>query len=129
MNSETLLLRQAHPNFVKDNLITSQAFIPFPKDGGLLSVYDGDQIAAPDSYRHYTEVLGNQSHSVWAATKGEADDVGTPGIPDSLPGNPAHAAIDFRGVPESSWRKIAKRLKSAAINRGCQYRPVGNPTD
>lgn len=123
MNSETLLLRQAHPNFVKDNLVTSQAFVPFPKDGGLLSVYDGEQVSALDSYRHFTQVLKNQSHSVWAVTKREADDAGTPGIADSLPENPAHTAIDFRGVPESSWRKIAKRLKAAAIDRGCQYRP------
>ena len=57
MTAETILLRQAHPQFMKGTQITSQVFMPFPKDKGLLSVYDGDQITAADSHRHYTQTL------------------------------------------------------------------------
>jgi len=42
MNDQTLLLRQVHPNFLPDGELSSQAFYPFPKDNGRLSVYDGD---------------------------------------------------------------------------------------
>ena len=127
MTPDTLLLRQAHPNFIKEDWVTSQAFIPFPKDKGLLSVYDGDQITAAESHRHYTQVLGNQSHSVWAVTKAEADQESVTGRPDPLPDNPAHAAIDFSEVPQKTWRRIAKRLKMKAINRECAYLPEGQP--
>ena len=55
MNDQTLLFRQAHPNFVVEGMLTSQAFTPFPKDQGNLSVYDGDQVSPQEAYRHYTE--------------------------------------------------------------------------
>ena len=120
MNSETHLLRHAHPSFMDGNQITSQVFMPFPKDDGKLSVYDGDQIEPDQSYIHYTSVLGNQSHSVWCVTKAEADGESVTGSPDPLPGFPAHACIDFGDHPEKVCRKIAKRLKSIALARGCQ---------
>ena len=46
MTSETLLLRQIHPSFVQKGRVTSQAFRPTPKDEHLLSVDNGDKIAA-----------------------------------------------------------------------------------
>lgn len=64
MTLETILLRQAHPRFMEGEFPTSQVFYPFPKDDGKLSVYDGDQITAENAHRHYTQVLGNESHSV-----------------------------------------------------------------
>ena len=123
MSPETLLLRQAHPNFMNGLAITSQVFMPFPKDDGELSAYDGDQIGAEDSFKHYTEVVGKESTSVWAVTKAEADGEGVTGGPAPLPDSPAHAKIDFGILPEKSCRKIAKRLKTIAQARGCQYRP------
>ena len=45
MQPETPLLRQVHPQWFKDDHVVSLAFRPFPKDEGLLSVYDGSQIA------------------------------------------------------------------------------------
>jgi hypothetical protein len=105
------------------NQITSQVFMPFPKDDGKLSVYDGDQIELEESFRHYTEVLVNQSYSIWSVTKAEADGEGVRGSPDPLPGFSAHACIDFHTHPEKVCRKIAKRLKSIALARGCRYMP------
>lgn len=63
---DTLLPRQAHPNFVKDDIVTSLAFVPFSKDQCLLSACDGDQITPAESYRNFIEVRENRSHSVWA---------------------------------------------------------------
>lgn len=121
MNQTTLLLRQAHPRFMTGLEVTSQAFMPFPKDDGKLSVYDGDQISPEAAHAHYTQVLGNQSHSVWAVSKAEADSEGVPGEPDPLPDFPAHASIDFSSKSAKDCRKIAKILKTKALDRGCLY--------
>jgi hypothetical protein len=123
MSPTTPLLRQAHPNFMAGGEITSQVFMPFPKDDGSLSVYDGDQCSPADAYEHYTQVLCNQSAGGWSVTKAEADGAGAEGRPDPLPDFPAHAAIDFGGIPEKDRRKVAKRLKALASSRGCQYWP------
>jgi hypothetical protein len=124
MRPDTLLYRQAHPNFVNGDTVTSQAFVPFPKDKGELSVDDGDLVTAQESYRHYTQDLGNASDSVWAVTKTEADTTGAPASPAPLPDNPAHARLDFNSIPEKHWRKTAKRLKEHALTHGCQFRPA-----
>jgi branched-chain amino acid aminotransferase len=44
MTNDTLLYRQVNPQFMADDLPTSQAFKPFPGDVGKLSVYDGELI-------------------------------------------------------------------------------------
>jgi len=124
MNADTLLLRQAHQEFAPEGAITSQVFIPFPKDEGLLSVDDGDQITAADAYAHYTNVLGLRSDSVWSVSKAEADGQSVPAIPTPESERPSHASIDFRGKSESECRKIAKKLKASAMARGCLFRPA-----
>lgn len=127
MNPATHLLRHAHPNFMDGDQISSQVFMPFPRDDGKLSVYDGDQMSAEESYRHYTEELGNRSHSVWAVTKAEADGEGAEAKPDPLPGFAAHSCVDFGSRPEKICRKIAKRLKAFAVQRGCQHLSKSSP--
>lgn len=124
MTPATLLHRQAHPKFMDGAQITSQVFFPFPKDNGFLSVYDGEQISAAEAYEHYTQVLGNESHSVWSVTKAEADGEAVPASADALPDFPSHAKIDFSGKSDKECRKIAKKLKAWATGRGCQYLPV-----
>ncbi len=118
MTDETILLRQAHPKFVSEGQVTSQAFVPFPKDDAKLSVYDGDQISAEESHLHYTETLKNESESVWGITCSEVADTNLSSIPDPLPDFSSHAAIDFSGKPNSACRKLAKKLKEFALNRG-----------
>jgi len=123
MNDETLLLRQVHPAFIESGQLTSQAFVPFPKDKGKLSVYDGDQISASEAHKHYTEVLGNASDSVLGVTCAEVEQAGLTSASDPLEDFPAHALIDFTAHPEKSFRKLAKKLKASAIARGCLYSP------
>lgn len=123
MNSATLLYRQAHPKFIEQGQLTSQVFMVFPKDEGYLSVYDGDLINPKDAFNHYTKILLLASDSVWAVTKAEAESAGVPASPDPKTGFPEHSKIDFGNPTEKENRKIAKRLKSFALGRGCQYKP------
>lgn len=125
MSPETILFRQVHPKFFdNDGILTSQAFMPFPKDDGGLSVYDGDQISAADSYDHYTRILGNASDSVWGVAGSEVAAAGLAARPDELPDFPSHALIDFGEKSEKECRKCAKKLKSAALARGLLYQPA-----
>ena len=126
MTADSFLLRQAHPNFMKEDLPTSQVFMPNSEDQGQMSAYDGDQISASDAYAHYTKTLGKQSHSVWSITKGEADGHGVPASPDPIPDSPSHAKVDFSPLPEKRWRPIAKKLKALALARGCQFKPASS---
>lgn len=121
MNDETLLLRQVHPQFLQDDQLTSQAFFPFPKDAGHLSVYDGDQISPEASYRHYTETLELPSKGVWTVAGAESTGLGLVHVPDPLPESPAHAVIDFGQRPEKECRKLSKRLRDYAVQRGCLH--------
>ena len=124
MTPTTLLLRHAHPSFMDGDRITSQVFMPFPKDEGCLSVYDGDLIKPEDSYAHYTQTLGNQSSGLWALTKAETDRENVPASADPLPNFPSHSKIDFGKRLEKDCRKIAKRLKILAAQRGKLYSPI-----
>lgn len=124
MNADTLLLRQAHADFLQNGELTSQVFFPFPKDEGQLSVYDGDQIQPENSFEHYTQNLGFSSAGVWGVTCGEVGNIGDlASSPDPLPENPAHALIVFPGSEDKMNRKLAKKLKAIATVRGCLYRP------
>lgn len=121
MTPETRLLRQVHPNFVQAGELSSQAFFPFPKDKGKLSMYDGDQIEPQLAHQHYTEALRNESVGVWGVTCEEVNCVGLAAVPDPLQDFAAHSLIDFGGRNEKECRKVAKRLRAAAVERGCLY--------
>lgn len=123
MTPNTVLLRQIHPNFYPNGELTSQAFLPFPKDQGKPSVYDGDQISAADAFAHYTMVLQNESCCVWGVNCGEVEGVGLSSASDPLVGFPSHALIDFSGRSEKECRKLAKLLKAFALTRGCLHQP------
>lgn len=124
MNEDTLLFRQVHPDFIRDGQLTSQAFCPSSKDNGKLSVYDGDQISARDAYEHYTQSQGYKSDSVWVVTKKETDSEGALASPDPLEDFPAHSIIDFGASSKGKCRSLAKKLRTFAIQHGCQYSPV-----
>ena len=123
MNDQTLLQRQVHPNFVPDGELSSQAFYPFPKDNGRLSVYDSDKISPEASFRHYSVDLGYSSAGVWGVDCGEVAGAGLTSQPDSIPNSPAHAYIDFGQRVDKECRKLAKKLKEFAAARGCLHKP------
>lgn len=123
MNDKTLLLRQAHPQFIIEGHMTSQAFTPFPKDEGLLSVYDGDLIGSSAAYHHYTEILQFQSAGVWGMKRAEAESTNLICRPDPLENFAEHTVIDFSSHSPKAIRKLAKRLRDLAVARGCLYAP------
>lgn len=124
MNSETLLLRQVHPSFIEEGFVSSQAFMPFPKDEGLLSVYNGDLIEAHTAHLHYTEVLRFQSAGVWGVLCAEANEINLPNRPDPLEDFAQHAVIDFTSHSTKAARKLAKKLRDFAVARGDLYAPT-----
>ena len=85
MNDETLLLRQVHPGFVRNERVTSQAFTPRPSDGNRLSVYDGDQIEPEAAWRHYTTLQSLESAGVMAVTLAECTALDLPVRSDPEP--------------------------------------------
>jgi hypothetical protein len=117
MNDLTILFRQAHPSFVENDEVTSQAFIPFPKDEGKPSVDDGDLTTAEAAFNYWTNDLGNESAGTWGVTCNEVTDSGLSYESNPLPKNPAHALIDFTAHPEKHHRKLAKKLKAFANAR------------
>ncbi len=125
MQSGTLLLRQVHPQWIKDGRILSLAFRPFPKDEGLLSVYDGDRITARDSWLHFTQGQGFNSAGVWAVSVAESEACDLSSRPDPLPGNPDHAVIDFTAHARKQQEAKSKILSARAQERGCLFGPDG----
>ncbi|MDE0448052.1 MAG: hypothetical protein OXH96_15420 [Spirochaetaceae bacterium] len=120
MTQDSLLFRQVNPNFVREGRITSQVFKPTPKDGKLLSVYDGELITAQNSYMHYTVRLGFSSLGVVAVTPAECGKLDLRVNSDPIP-FPEHAVIDFRGYSNNQITSKAKYLKDAAVTRGWEY--------
>jgi hypothetical protein len=123
VKANTVLMRQINPNFFIDEYLSSQAFTPFPKDEGRLSVYDGDIMNAQQSFLHFTETLRFKSVGVWGITNTEVEKTGLTGNPDPLQDFSAHAFVDFRSVSTKEWRKLAKKLRTFAVNRGRLYPP------
>lgn len=121
MNDQTLLFRQVYPNFVVEGVLTSQAFTPFPKDKGGLSVYDGDQVSPQEAYRHYTEKQHLLSAGVWGVSGEEVKSLELSYRADPVEGNSAHALIEFGQRTNKECRKLAKRLVGYALNRGRLY--------
>jgi len=122
-NEEQTLHRQVHPAWVQEGRITSQAFGPTPKDAGLLSVYDGLQIAAEGSFNHYTAVLKLTAIGTVSVAESEVTEVGLPWRPDPAP-FPEHAVIDFTGFPTAGKMKAkAQALAERARQRGWTHKP------
>ena len=120
MNSETNLLRQIHPSFVQNGKVTSQAFLPTPKDENKLSVYDGDQITCEESWKHYTNELKLLSDGTQIILYSECTEKDLTVIPDPV-AFPEHVLIDFTGLSSGQKRSKAKFLRNAAEQRGWCY--------
>jgi len=121
MRDETLLLRQVHPCFLDNGEVTSQAFFPFPKDRGQLSVDNGDLTDPAAAYVLHTKVRKLESAGTWGVVCSEVAGMGLACRADPVEGNDAHALIDFGSLDEKACRKMARRLKACANARGRLY--------
>lgn len=120
MNLNTHLLRQIHPNFVKDGRVSSQAFLPTPKDEKMLSVDNGDLISPDLSYERFTQQMNCKSVGVMVILKKECDDQILP-IHEDMDPYPEHCSIDFSGITNKIIEMKAKILRSFAQKRGWLY--------
>lgn len=122
-DEQRALHRQVHPSWVQNEQITSQVFTPTPKDEGLLSMYDGEQMSPQASYRHYTteqKLLAAGTVSVLCA---EVQEIGLSWRLDPAP-FPEHAVIDFTALqPPTKVKAKAQALAEKARQRGWTFRP------
>jgi len=121
VTDDTLLLRQAHPNFIHAGRVTSQAFTPTPKDANQVSAYDGDKFTPEASWMHYTS-RGLSSAGVLGVSVRECAALQLQASPSSEVFE-GHVSIDFTGIPRSSFKAKTKELTAYATQRGWQYRP------
>lgn len=124
MTPSTFLHRQINPSWIQADRITSQAFKPTPKDGGRLSVYDGDQMTASQAWEHYTTALGLRSVGVQSVSVEECLRLALHAAAD--PGVfPAHAVIIFDPIlTKGQIETAAKTFRRLAAARGWQHRPA-----
>ncbi len=126
MNSDTLLHRQVHPDFVQQSDVSSQvfeassaAFKPTPKDANKLSVYNGEKFTAKAAFDHFTTQYA--SRGVLSVTVNECTTIGLNAVEDNNPFD-GHAYIDFRFCTSENQKKVkAKQLKKLAMERGWSY--------
>jgi hypothetical protein len=116
MTDETLLHRQVHPGFFSGDRPTSQAFTPTAKDGGKLSVDDGDQFSAEQSYVHYTSKLNLESRGVLSVAVSECKALSLAATLDGVP-YPEHAFIDMTALSGSQASAKAKKLRDVGLQR------------
>lgn len=112
-----MLLRQVNQNWIQNERVTSQAFMPTPKDQGQLSTYNGDQMNPEASWKHFTSELGYESDGVLAVTKEECKQNKLPVIPDPRTFD-AHVLIDFRDLSRKEKKDKAQQLTACANTRG-----------
>lgn len=117
-----LLHRQVNSAWVQCGEFSSQTFRPTPKDNNKLSVYDGNQMGAADSFAHYTSVQKLSSVGVVSVSTAEVDDAGLRWEIDRVP-FPQHGHIDFAGLSGGQTKAKAAQLKAKALARGWSYQP------
>lgn len=125
-----LLWRNAHPTWIVDGELTSQAFRPTPKDQQKLSTAREDKVSAEDSFKEFTETFEFESVGVWAVSVGDVKKQGLRSIYDeSSPSTPkpclkGHTSIDFTSVSNNQAKRIGGRLRDRAETRGRQHPPL-----
>jgi hypothetical protein len=124
---DELLWRNAHPDWLVDGELTSQAFRPTPKDQKKLSSTRESKVAAEANFKEYTEEFSLESIGVWAVTVGEAQDQTIPAIYDEhsptipSPCLTGHTSLDFTAVSNNQAKRIGGRLRDRAEERGKQH--------
>ena len=117
MTPETVLLRQAHPRFLPNGELTSEAFLPDKNDPNL-STYNGDNISPADSFKHYTTVLKLEAQGTWGISCAEVVVEGLASASDPLENHPHHCIVQFGDLGIKALRRTAKKLKEHALKRG-----------
>jgi len=118
-----MVYRQVHPSLLQHGRVTSRAFHPTPRDKGVLSGYDGDQMTPHQSWVHYTEVVKLVSCGVLGLTVSEWQSRALTVTLDGVP-YPEHVSIDFNVISQGTWEKTSKLLRDRGVSRGWLYQPT-----
>jgi hypothetical protein len=118
------LFRQVHPSQFPNGLPSSEAFVPSERDKYLLSTLR-ERVGPIEAYRRWTEDLGFVSVGTYGITVAEIQTESLTAIDDAeATSQPDHASVDFTSVPSKGQRKqIGRRLRDAAVARGCLHQP------
>ena len=122
-DGEEVLFRQIHPNFDDNGYPGSFPFAPSAKDESKLSVDRSSLTTAAASHALFTS-NGFESVAVYGVSVAEFRVESLPCYPDpieaqgTLAANPAHAYADFSAFSPTQGKKIAKRLRNNAVQRG-----------
>jgi len=125
-NSDEVLFRQIHPNYIQNGEPASDRFKPQPNDAGLMSVDRSALTDAAASHALYISA-GRKSGAVYGVTVGEFIEEAINCRNDPLeatedaPANSAHALADYTSHEERKWKNISKRLTLKAKARGCLH--------
>lgn len=120
--SDELLMRQLHPNNIQEGRLWSGAFTPTKADAGHLSS-DRDSIISPkDAYERYLRAKAlTQGGGTWGVSINEFVALGLECYADSIPGNDAHALVDFAAKGAEKEMALGKLAASKASVRGRLY--------
>ena len=125
-DGDEVLFRQIHPSFYDNSYPSSGPFAPSAKDDSKLSVDRSSLTTAAASHALFTG-NGFASVAVYGVSVAEFNAESLPCHPDplraegALAANPAHAYADFSAFNPSQSKKIAKRLRNNAVQRGRLY--------
>lgn len=126
-DSDELLYRQIHPNWMNSGRPTSLAFKPSLKDNNHLSTDRSYKTTAAEAYHRYLR-LNLKSQGTWGVTVGEFKEVEIDCFYDPImdcegtEDNPAHSYADFSSLEGNNKKKsVGKILRRKAANRGCLY--------
>lgn len=127
-DQDELLLRQVHPNFIREFRVTSQAFLPTEKDDKKLSVNRSSMISAHEAFDLHTKGKNLKSIGVWGVTVEEVsmiDSLSIESDPVEVPvQDKSHSLINFSKLSsESRIKATAKQLTAKARDRDCLYKP------
>lgn len=121
-SEEELLHRQVRAQYVQEGQVSSLAFSAFPKDKGELSVDRGAFADARASYEHAI-AEGMDSVGVWSVRVDEVRSLETSVKHTPQERNWAHSSIMLDAFGVNRRKRIARRLRDFAEQRGASYRP------
>lgn len=130
-DQDELLWRNAHPDWIENGKLTSQAFRPTPKDQNKLSSARASKVSVENNFKEFTGDFGLASIGVWAVSVGEAGAEDIQAIYDEhSPSTPTpcltgHTSLDFAEISNNRAKRIGSRLRDQAEKRGVQYPPPG----
>ncbi len=91
--------------------LVHKSFLQLQKIEKKLSVYDGDQINAEDSWKHFTNTLGLSSKGTLAITVSEFEEEDLVVVPDSETFK-EHTLVDFSDYSKNQIKSKAKKTKT-----------------